>query len=36
MELERLQKQILLLEKANETLSSVLKENRVFNDLEKD
>lgn len=36
MELIRLQKQILLLEKANKTLESVFKEDKILNDLEKD
>ena len=36
MELVRLQKQILLLEKANITLESIFVQSRVLNDLEKD
>jgi hypothetical protein len=36
MELIKLQKQILLLEKANQSLEKVFNENKVLNDLEKD
>lgn len=36
MELVRLQKQILLLEKANQSLEKVFNEDKILNDLEKD
>lgn len=36
MELVRLQKQVLLLEKAYFTLEKVFEENKILNDLEKD
>jgi hypothetical protein len=36
MELVRLQKQILLLEKANQSLEKVFDENKTLNDLERD
>ena len=36
MELKRLQKQILLFEKANNTLQNVFKEKKDFSELEKD